>query len=157
MLQVSSWRNNIFCAMSNVPAYLNKLKGEFMEGNDKKNNQGCCSGNSSGKSCFPHTNSKEMHQMMECMSVCTACSKKCIDEGHKKTAALCAECADVCALAIKAMSSQSEFKQQIMELCAQVCQKCADECKKMQVDHCQECAEICKRCSECCSQVCSKH
>lgn len=100
---------------------------------------------------FPQTDSPHVHAMMECMSICVACSKKCIEEGHKNTAILCAECADVCALAIKSASNQSEFNNQIMDLCAQVCKRCADECKKMQAKHCQECAESCRQCAEACS------
>jgi hypothetical protein len=108
-------------------------------------------GNGGGFSEFPQTDTHHMHTMMECMSICTACAKKCIEEGHKKTAQLCAECADVCALAIKAHSSQSEFSQQIMDLCAQVCKRCGDECSRMQVQHCQQCADICRQCAEACS------
>ncbi len=124
----------------------------MQQGNNQEN-KSCCSGYGSGYSQFPQTDSKEMHQMMECMSICAACAKKCMVEGHKKTAALCAECADVCALAIKSASCQSEFQHQIMDLCAQVCQRCADECSKMQADHCKECAEACRRCAESCSTV----
>lgn len=100
---------------------------------------------------FPQVNSPHLQAIMECMIVCIACSVKCIEEGHKKTAILCAECADVCDLAIKSASSQSEFNNHIMELCAQVCQRCAEECRKMQVQHCIECAEACNQCAEACS------
>jgi|GEM_PF-1537484 len=121
--------------------------------NNKGNDEGCCSSHAS----FPQIDFKEMQNMMECMSVCAACAKKCVDEGQKKTAALCAECADICSLAIKAKSSQSEFQHQIMDLCAKICKRCAEECKKMKVDHCQECAEVCTRCSESCSPAHSPH
>ena len=117
------------------------------KGNNKENNKGCCSTHAS----FPQIDSKEMQKLMECMSVCAACSKMCIDQGQKKTAALCAECADICSLAIKAQSNQSEFQHQIMDLCAQICRRCAEECKKMKVEHCQECAEVCIGCAESCS------
>lgn len=92
-----------------------------------------------------------MQTMLECMSVCVACAKKCLDEGHKKTAALCAECADICCLAIKAASSHSTFEREVMELCSKACKKCAEECKKMQVNHCQECSEVCNTCAQACS------
>jgi len=114
------------------------------KGNNKENNKGCCSAHAS----FPQTDSKEMQKLMECMSVCAACSKMCIDQGQKKTAALCAECADVCSLAIKAQSNQSEFQHQIMDLCAQICRRCAEECKKM---------KVCTRCAESCSTAHSHH
>lgn len=100
---------------------------------------------------FPEAHSQHMQTMLECMSVCVACAKKCLEEGHKKTAAICAECADICSLAIKAASGHSNFETEIMELCANACKKCADECENMQVRHCQECSEVCKRCAEACS------
>lgn len=100
---------------------------------------------------FPQTDTRYMHAIMECMSICVACTKKCIEDGHKKMAALCAECADVCALAIKSASCQSEFNPQIMDLCSQICRHCANECQKMQAQHCQECAEACNLCAEACS------
>lgn len=65
---------------------------------------------------FPEAHNPHMQTMLECMSVCTACAKKCLEEGHKKTAALCAECADVCSLAIKAASGHSHFENEVMEL-----------------------------------------
>jgi hypothetical protein len=106
---------------------------------------------------FPQTDTREMHCMMECMSICTACAKKCIEEGHARTAALCAECADICALAIKSKSCQSEFQHQILDLCAQACRRCAEECSHMNAHHCQECAEVCRRCADCCTPVSSYH
>jgi hypothetical protein len=98
------------------------------------------------KSAFPHTDTPEMQILMKCMSVCAACAKKCLDEGHKKTAALCSDCSNICALTIKARSSLSELQRPILELCIQACQHCADECNKMKVAHCQECAEVCRQC-----------
>lgn len=100
---------------------------------------------------FPQTDTTHMHALMECMSICAACARKCIDEGHKTTASLCAQCADVCSLAIKSVSCQSEFNTRIMELCTEVCKRCAEECQKMDVAHCQECAEACKKCANACS------
>lgn len=100
---------------------------------------------------FPQLDSRSMRAMMDCMSVCSACAKKCLEEGHGKTAALCAQCADICSLAIKSTSCQSEFQQQINDLCAQVSKRCADECQKMQATYCQECSQACKECAEACS------
>lgn len=99
---------------------------------------------------FQEIYSQQVQTIQECMSTCIACAKKCLEEGHKKTAVLCAECADICTLSIKAACCHSEFEHEIMELCATVCRRCAEECKKMQVRHCQECADVCKRCAEAC-------
>lgn len=93
-----------------------------------------------------------MQVMLQCMGVCIACSKMCLEEGHKVTAALCNECADVCALAIKAANGEFKFEKQIMELCSKVCKKCSEECGKMSAKHCQECAEVCKECAEACGK-----
>jgi hypothetical protein len=98
------------------------------------------------RSEFPHVNTPEMHILMKCLSICTACSKKCLEEGHKKTAALCADCADICSLTIKARSNWSDLQRPILELCIQACQRCADECVKMQTAYCLECASVCKQC-----------
>jgi hypothetical protein len=100
---------------------------------------------------FPQADTDQIHKMMNCLSICAACSKKCLEEGHKKTAAVCAECADVCALAIKSTCVESEFNEQIVDLCAQVCNRCTDQCKKTQIQSCQECAEVCRQCKDACS------
>lgn len=99
---------------------------------------------------FPEAHSPHMRTMLECMSVCISCSKKCLEEGHKKTASLCSECADICTLAIRASNGHSEFKNEIMKLCSTVCKKCAEECKTMQAKHCLECAEVCEQCASAC-------
>lgn len=102
------------------------------------------------KTQFPVLESKEMHRLMECMSICKACAKKCIEEGHKHTASLCQDCSDVCDLAIKLKSSESDYSYQILDLCAQICRQCATECSRMQAMHFQECAEACRHCVEAC-------
>lgn len=101
---------------------------------------------------FPESGSQEMQAMMLCMSISASCSKKCLEEGHKNTAILCAECADICALAARWHSCQSEFSSQMMNLCAEVCYKCGIECQKMEEKHCQECAQVCLMCAEVCSE-----
>lgn len=103
---------------------------------------------------FPHVTHDHMKIMMDCYSICAACARMCIDEGHKQTALLCSNCADVCALAIKLHSEDSEFNDKIMELCAYVCSRCASECGKMKgVKHCQQCAEICRECEKACKDA----
>lgn len=101
-------------------------------------------------SSFPHVSHEHMDILMKCFSICSACSKMCIKENHAKTAILCADCADVCSLAIKLHSSDSEFSTQIFDLCSEVCARCAEECAKNSAKHCQECSEICQACSAAC-------
>lgn len=103
------------------------------------------------KTQFPNTDTREMHKTMECMSICRACAQKCIEEGNKHTALLCLECSDICDLAIKFKSNNSEYCQQVLDLCAQICRRCANECSRMEAPHCQECAEACRACAEACS------
>ena len=100
---------------------------------------------------FPQTNTPQIKALNKCMITCSACSKRCLDEGHEKTADLCHQCIDVCALAIKSCCQESEFADQILELCSTVCSRCADECEEMNVPHCKECAEACRDCAEACN------
>jgi hypothetical protein len=128
-----------------------------MHNKDKDNHQeqGCCKTPAQGSknSCFSYVGSKEFQNLAACIATCNACAKMCIEEGHKETAIICAECAEVCDLAFKFKSSDSEFSHKIAELCSQVCKKCAEACSKMTTKHCQECAEICKSCSESCCKA----
>ncbi len=103
-------------------------------------------------SAFPHAMHDHMLLLTQCMTICSSCAKMCIDKGHKPTAVLCGECADVCGLAIKAHSSDSEFNDEIMDLCTKVCTRCSEECKKQKVDHCQQCSEICQKCATACKE-----
>lgn len=105
------------------------------------------------KNPFADLNTKEMHQLTECMTICKACSKKCLEEGNKRLALLCQDCSDICDLAIKLKSSESHYCQQILDLCTQICRQCATECSRMQSPHCQECADVCRRCAEACSAI----
>lgn len=110
------------------------------------------------KSQFAHLETKEMHQLMECMIICRACAKKCTEEGNKYLAFLCQDCSEICDLAIKLKSSHSEYCHQILDLCAQVCRHCANECSRhTQSAHCQECAEACRHCAEACLAMPSYH
>ncbi len=103
------------------------------------------------KTQFPNAETREMHRLMECMSVCRSCAKKCIEDGNKQTANLCLDCSDICDLAIKLKSCDSAYVQQALELCAYACRHCANECGRMSAQHCQACAEVCRHCAEACS------
>lgn len=103
---------------------------------------------------FPQTQCPHMMAMMQCMTVCMACAKRCIEEGNKDSAKICLECAEMCALAIKSHSADFEMDSQIMELCAKTCERCSEICSRMDAQHCQECADICRQCAEACSSMC---
>ena len=102
---------------------------------------------------FPHVSHDHMKTMLNCFIICESCAKMCIDEGHKVTAKLCLDCADVCNLAIKLHSRDSEFNRKVMDLCADVCARCGEECAKNKAAHCQQCSEICFDCAEACSST----
>lgn len=104
------------------------------------------------KSQFPQLDTKEMPRLMECMSICKACAKKCTEEGNARLACLCLDCSEICDLAIKLKSSDSEYTHQVLDLCAQVCRQCANACSRNTQSYpCQECAEACRHCAEACS------
>lgn len=102
------------------------------------------------QSSFPHIYHQHMQTLLRCFSICSSCAKMCIEEGRSETAALCSDCADICALAIKLHSGDSEFSEQAFELCARACDRCAEECEEEDSEHCHECGEICRKCAEAC-------
>lgn len=101
---------------------------------------------------FPHISHAHMQTLLKCYSICSSCARMCIEEGMKNTAVLCSDCADVCALAIKLHSNDSEFSEKIMRLCSDVCERCGNECAKNEMEHCQQCSEICKECAKACKE-----
>jgi hypothetical protein len=105
------------------------------------------------KTQYPNTDTRELHRLIECMSICKACVKRCIDEGNRHIALTCLDCSEICDLAIKLKSYESEYCQQVLELCSRACRNCANECGRDQSQHCQECEEACRRCAESCSAL----
>ena len=103
---------------------------------------------------FAHLNTELISNLMKCMAICKACMHKCVEEGQEEAAVLCAECADVCGLALKFKCAESGFSHDVLTLCAQVCKKCADKCHKISAQHCKECSDMCKRCCASCVPQC---
>lgn len=101
---------------------------------------------------FPHLTHKHMELLLKCFSVCSSCAKKCMNEGMSETAVLCSDCADICSLAIKLHSGDSQFSEQTFALCAEACERCAQACKNGHTEHCHQCADICKKCAEGCRE-----
>lgn len=102
---------------------------------------------------FRHLGHDHMQKLMDCFAICSACAKMCVEEGHKETAKLCMDCADVCGLTIKLHSSDSVFNPQVTELCSTVCSRCADACAQMSAKHCQQCSQACRECVEACKEA----
>lgn len=71
---------------------------------------------------------------IDCMEACNRCYDACLKEENVKMMVDCIrmdrECADICALAIKSMQSNSPFASLICKLCAEICEACGNECKK---------------------------
>ena len=89
-----------------------------------------------------------------CIADCNYCAASCLREPDVKMMARCIvldmDCAAICALAVAAMSRDSEHASAICKLCASICQSCGDECAKHQMEHCRACAKACHDCAEAC-------
>jgi hypothetical protein len=81
-------------------------------------------------SAFPHEGHDHLDLLKRCFSITSACAKICIEAGHKKTALICSDCADIYGLTIKLHCGDSDFGPQMFKLCAEVCRKCAEECAR---------------------------
>lgn len=94
---------------------------------------------------------------LECIEACNNCFDSCLNEKEVASMVHCIrldrECADICALAVKAMQTNSPFALQICQLCADICQACGEECGKHSHEHCQKCAAACFKCAEACRKM----
>jgi hypothetical protein len=90
-----------------------------------------------------------------CAESCEACATACLRESDVSRLARCIQldrdCADICAVAGRYMSRDSEYAKNMCRVCADVCDACAAECDKHKsMEHCRICAESCRACaSEC--------
>lgn len=93
----------------------------------------------------------------ECLEACNKCYDACLRENHVEMMVECIRldraCANACAFAIQAMTSNSPFMKEICQLCAEICERCADECAKHDHEHCQRCAESCRKCARACREM----
>ncbi|WCK52966.1 four-helix bundle copper-binding protein [Aneurinibacillus sp. Ricciae_BoGa-3] len=105
-----------------------------------------------------------VEEINECISECLACIKACnifygtcLQEEDlsmmKKCIQLDRDCADICALAVQYMTTQSSFAKEICRLCADICEACAEECTRHNHEHCQKCAKACRRCPQACRKM----
>lgn len=92
-----------------------------------------------------------------CANACDHCATSCLAEENVAQMANCVrldmDCAQVCRLAVAAMSRGSDFAAQICDLCADICEACANECSHHDNEHCRACAAACKECAEICRQM----
>jgi len=94
---------------------------------------------------------------MACLRACNECFDACLREEHTGRMAECIrldrECAEICSLAISAMTRNSPFTKEICKLCARICEACGNECSKHDHDHCRTCAEACFACAKACAAM----
>lgn len=103
-------------------------------------------------------------QYQECIDACIKCMNTCnysyvasLKEYDlatlRESIRLAREAADICSFAIQAMTRQSPYVAEILQLCARICEDCAAENIKHVHSHCQDCIEACTSCAESCRQV----
>jgi hypothetical protein len=95
---------------------------------------------------------------VECMVACDMCGDACLDEPNVAEMVRCIrldrDCADLCAVAARAMARGGPLAQEICRACAEACRQCAEECERhAHHDHCRICAEVCRRCERECRRM----
>ncbi len=89
-----------------------------------------------------------------CAIACNRCATACLDEPEPKMMADCIrtdlDCAEICNLAVSAMTRGSDCVTAICRACAEVCDICAKICETYDHDHCRECADACRNCAQEC-------
>lgn len=99
----------------------------------------------------------------DCAQACTACADSCLSEANVAELVKCIrlneDCADVCLVAGRVASRQTEYDanvtRSIVGACAETCSACGDECERHAEhhEHCRICAEACRRCEEACKEL----
>ena len=94
-----------------------------------------------------HKHSALIQQLLDCATACENCAASCLDEQDVTPMAHSIEinrdCAEICYLAAKLLTRDSEFAHELLALCEK-------ECSKHEHEHCKICAEKCKKCAEAC-------
>lgn len=101
-----------------------------------------------------NTYEKIIDSLSDCVEACESCATLCLEEDNVKKMTGCIkldlDCAEICALAVKLLSRDSQYAKSIISLCADACAQCAEEGEKHDHQHCKECAEACRNCEEIC-------
>ncbi|WP_306009094.1 four-helix bundle copper-binding protein [Bacillus sp. MMSF_3328] len=94
---------------------------------------------------------------LDCLEACEVSFKKTLkeaDAGKKSEAIrLYRDSADICALTIKALESDSDFIKKYTLLCSRIVDQCAEQCKQFEQAHCMNSAEKCYICAEECRKL----
>jgi len=99
--------------------------------------------------------SKLIESLKNCDAACNNCAISSLDEEDSKVMSGCIKlnlhCSDVCHLALRLVSRDSNHAVSALKLCINICADCATECEKYKYDQCQLSAEACRRCETHCS------
>ena len=100
---------------------------------------------------------RAIEDCLQCLHWCSACIDAALTSDPSTMAGsirLCQECAPVCGLTARLLSSNSQFAQQLCAFCAGVCDDCAVECgKHTHIETMRKSAEACRRCAKSCREV----
>lgn len=99
----------------------------------------------------------------DCLADCEECYRHCADllaggqKDHAATAALCLDCAELCAATAKMVGRRGPLAAAAAEACAKACDECGQACGKF-ADHpvMKECAAACGTCAKACRALVEK-
>ena len=93
----------------------------------------------------------------KCLQVCNQCFNSCLQEPDANARANCIKtlrlCADICNLAVEAMTMDHPDAKFICNMCRTICDSCATECFMFKDQHCQQCADVCHQCANECAKM----
>ena len=103
-------------------------------------------------------------QVANCLQVCKACLQACNEcyaaclqnsdlNKYRDCLFIVRQSAEICMLAISALSLDSMFCSQICKLTAEICEVCAKICSQFEQDYCQACAHACYQCAAACREM----
>lgn len=96
----------------------------------------------------------------KCSQVCNQCFNSCLQEPDARARANCIKtlrlCADVCNIAVEAMTMDHSDAKFICNMCRTICDTCATECTMFKDQHCQQCADVCHQCANECAKMMQK-
>ncbi|HWQ76586.1 MAG TPA: four-helix bundle copper-binding protein [Syntrophomonas sp.] len=91
---------------------------------------------------------------VKCSQACNQCFNSCLHEPDVGSRVNCIKlmrlCADLCDLAVRAMTIDDPTAKYICSVCGTICDACAAECTMFQDSHCQQCVQACQLCAEEC-------
>lgn len=92
-----------------------------------------------------------------CLQACNECYVFCLQESevniYRDCLRLVRQSAEICMVAISALSLDSMFCSQICKLTAEICETCAKVCGQHEQDHCRKCAHACYQCAAACHEM----